>query len=447
MSNIKILFGTKILSGIKIPFGIKILKDFIFCSLAAIFLLLAALPAHAILTIEIIGSGENQIPVAVVPFSGAAGLAKEVSTVVAADLQRSGLFQLVDPAGKSPKEPNEVVYADWVGVDNLVLGSVQEQPNDRIEVKVRLFDMTKKRELLAQAVSARKDQLRAISHRVADLIYEKLTGDAGVFGTRIAYINRLGKDNRLMVADSDGFGEQAVLSINEPIMSPAWSPDGSHLAYVTFELGHAVVYVQSLYTNQRIVLANFSGSNSSPVWSPDGKHLALVLTRDGGSQIYLIRSNGTELRRLTFGRGIDTEPNFSPDGQHLLFTSDRGGSAQIYRMSAEGGTFERLTFEGGSNFSPRYSPDGKSFVFSHQSSGHFYVAVHDFESRQMQLLTEGGWEKKPSFSPNGKLVLYSSEAKLRGILATVSSDGRVKQRMFPQSGDIREPTWGPFLRK
>jgi len=403
--------------------------------------------SHAILSIEIIGSGENQIPITVVPFTGDAKLVKDVSAIVTADLQRSGLFKLIDAAGKSPKELHEINYADWVGIDNLVIGSVHELANDRIEVRVRLLDMTKKKELLAQAVSARKDQMRAISHRVSDLIYEKLTGDAGVFGTRIAYINRQGKDNRLVVADSDGYGEQAVLSINEPIMSPAWSPDGSHLAYVTFELGHAVVYVQSLYTNQRIVLANFSGSNSSPAWSPDGKHLAVVLTRDGGSQIYLVRPNGTEFRRLTFGGAIDTEPNFSPDGQHLLFASDRGGSVQIYRLSVDGGAAERLTFEGGSNFSPRYSPDGKSFVFSHHSGGRFYVAVQDFDSRQMQLLTEGGWEKKPSFSPNGKLVLYSSEAKSRGILATVSSDGRVKQRMFPQSGDIREPTWGPFLRK
>lgn len=416
-------------------------------SWALLILLGTAFPAQAILTIEIVGSGENQIPIAIVPFAGDAVLAKDVSKVVATDLQRSGLFQLIDPDGKTPKEPKDVVYADWPGVDNLVIGSVQALPNGRVEVKVRLLDMNKKSEMVAQAVSARQDQLRAISHRVSDLIYEKLTGDAGVFGTRIAYINRQGKANRLVVADSDGFGEQAVLAINQPILSPAWSPDGSHLAYVTLETGHAVVYAQSLYTNQRIVLANFPGSNSAPAWSPDGKYLALVLTRDGSSQIYLVRSNGSELRRLTFGGSIDTEPNFSPDGQHLLFTSDRGGSPQVYRMSIDGGPAQRLTFEGGSNFSPRYSPDGKSFVFSHQSGGRFYVAVHDFESKQMQLLTEGGWEKKPSFSPNGKLVLYSSEAKLRGILATVSSDGRVKQRMFPQSGDIREPVWGPFLRK
>ena len=411
-----------------------------------ILFLCGALPAHAVLTIEIMGAGENQIPIAIVPLAGEDKLAQSISEIVSADLARSGLFRLVGSAGKRPHEPNEVVYADWAGVDALLIGSVKVQPNGRVEVKIRLLDAVKQTELFGQAVSAKNDQLRAIGHRIADLIYEKLTGDAGVFSTRIAYVNRQGKSNRLVVADSDGYGEQSVLSISEPIMSPAWSPDGSHLAYVTFEQGHAVVYAQSLLTKQRVVLANFSGSNSAPVWASDGKSLAIVLTRDGSSQIYLVRPDGSNLRRITFSGVIDTEPNFSPDGQYLLFTSNRGGSAQIYRMPVEGGSAERQTFDGGSNFSPRYSPDGKSFVFAHFMNGKFYIAMQDFQSKQMQLLTDGGWEKKPSFSPNGKLVLFASEARGRGILATVSSDGRVKQRMFPQDGDIREPVWGPFLK-
>ena len=406
-----------------------------------------AWPAHAALEIEIIGAGEHQIPVSIVPFAGDGKLAQAINGVISADLARSGLFRLVDPAGKAPHEPREVAYADWAGVDALAIGSIEEQINNRVAVKFRLLDAVKQTELVGQSVSGKTDQLRAIAHRIADMIYEKLTGDAGVFSTRIAYVNRQGKYNRLVVADSDGYGEQTVLSTNEPLMSPAWSPDGSHLAYVSFEQGHAAVYVQSLLTNQRRVIANYRGSNSAPAWSPDGRLLAVVLTRDGSSQIYLVQPDGSNLRRFTFSGAIDTEPNFSPDGQYLLFTSDRGGSPQIYRIPVEGGMAERITFDGGNNFSPRYSPDGKGFVFAHLTGGRFYTATQDFETKQMQLLTDGGWEKKPSFAPNGKLILFASEAQGRGILATVSSDGRVKQRMFPQSGDIREPTWGPFLKQ
>ncbi|MDD5384103.1 MAG: Tol-Pal system beta propeller repeat protein TolB [Gallionella sp.] len=415
-------------------------------SIVGLLLLAQASMVGAVLSIEIIGAGEHQIPVAIVPFGGDDKLAQSINEVVTGDLQRSGLFRLVDPTGKSPHEPAEVSYPDWQvrGAEALAIGTVAAQPNGRIEARFRLMDVVKQTELAGQAVSASEDQIRAIGHRIADLIYEKLTGDKGVFSTRIAYVNRQGKSFRLIVADSDGHNEQTVLAHNEPIMSPAWSPDGSHLAYVSFETGHAVVYVQSLYTNQRMVLADFRGSNSAPAWSPDGKQLAVVLTRDGSSQLYLIRPDGSGLRRVTFSGTIDTEPNFSPDGQYLLFTSDRGGSAQIYRMPVDGDLAERMTFGEGTNFSPRYSPDGKSFVFAHLNNGGFYVAVQDFQAGQRSLLTEGGWEKKPSFAPNGKLILFASEARGRGILATVSSDGRVKQHMFTQSGDAREPTWGPY---
>jgi TolB protein len=414
--------------------------------LAAFVLMCAAYSAQATLNIEIIGAGEHQIPISIVPFAGESQLAQSISGVIINDLKRSGLFRTVDPAGKAPHEPKDVIFTDWSGVDALVIGSVVQGADGRVQVQFRLFDTLKQIELTGQAVSAKSDQLRAIAHRIADMIYEKFTGDAGVFSTRIAYINREGKTNRLVVADSDGYGEQTVLSLNESIMSPAWSPDGSHLAYVTFEQGHAVTYVQSLLMRQRAVLAAFPGSNSAPAWSPDGKQLAIVLTRDGSSQIYLVRPDGSGLRRVTFSDAIDTEPNFSPDGQYLLFTSDRGGSAQIYRMPVEGGDAERLTFEGTNNFSPRYSPDGKSFVFMHSNGKQFLIATQDFETRQMQILTDVGWEKKPSYAPNGKLVLFATESQGRGILATVSSDGRVKQKMIPQRGDIREPTWGPFLK-
>ncbi|MEQ1917422.1 MAG: Tol-Pal system protein TolB, partial [Gallionella sp.] len=209
--------------------------------------------------------------------------------------------------------------------------------------------------------------------------------------------------------------------------------------------GHAAVFAQSVYSNQRRMLADFPGSNSAPAWSPDGKQLAVVLTRDGSSQIYMMNADGSNLRRITFSEGIDTEPNFSPDGQWLLFTSDRGGSAQVYRMAVVGGPVQRLTFGEGSNYSPRHSHDGKSFVFTHRANGQFYITTQDFLTGQMQIISDGGWEKKPSYAPNDKLILFASEANGRGILASVSSDGRVKQRMFTQSGDAREPVWGPHL--
>lgn len=401
--------------------------------------------AAAVLSIEIIGAGEHQIPISIVPFDGDAKLVQSINEVVTGDLQRSGLFRLVDPTGKSPHEPADVKYADWQvrGADALAIGKVSTLPNGRIEARFRLLDVVKQTELIGQIVTSNENQIRALGHRIADLIFEKLTGDKGVFNTRIAYVNRKGKDFRLVVADSDGYNEQTVLAQNEPIMSPSWSPDGSHLAFVSFESGHAVVYVQSLYTNQRIVLADFRGSNSAPAWSPDGRQLAVVLSRDGSSQIHLIRPDGSGLKRITFSGGIDTEPNFSPDGQYLLFTSDRGGSPQIYRMPVDGGSEQRITFGEGNNYSPRHSPDGKNFVFAHFTKGKFYVAMQDFQSGQMSILTDGGWDKKPSFSPNGKLILFASEARGRGILATVSSDGRVRQHMFTQSGDARDPVWGP----
>lgn len=405
-----------------------------------------ALSAHAALDIEITGAGEHQIPVSIVPFAGEEALNQKISEVIASDLKRSGMFKLVDTAGKTPHETSEVVYADWSAADALTIGSTSKQADGRIEVKFRLLDTHKQSQLLGQSVVARADQVRAIAHRIADMIYEKFTGDAGVFSTRIAYVNKDGGMYRLVVADSDGFGEQSVLTLKHPIMSPSWSPDGSHLAYVTFEQGRAVTYIQSLYTRQRFVLAAFPGSNSSPAWSPDGKQLAIVLTREGSSNIYLVRPDGTGLKRLTYTDAIDTEPCFSPDGRFLLFASDRGGSVQIYRMSVDGGFAERLTFDGNNNFSPRFSPDGNSFVFMHSSGGQFYIATMDFQTRQMQVLTDVGWDKKPSFAPNGKIILFATESLSRGILATVSSDGRVRQKMTPQQGDIREPMWGPFLK-
>ncbi len=406
--------------------------------------------AHSQLRIDIIGAGANQVPIAIAPFKGEETLPQKVTAVVAADLVRSGLFKIVDSGGLTviPAEPAEVQYPVWTarGADALVIGSVSPLPNGYWDVRFRLLDVAKQTQLTGFAYQVTTQQLRNTAHKIADAIYEKLMGDVGVFGTRITYVVKLGTRFELQVADADGYGAQTILASNEPIISPKWSPDGTRLAYVSFERRKPIVYIQSLVTGSRTVAANFKGSNSAPAWSPDGTRLAVVLTKDGNSQIYLINADGGNATRLTHTSTIDTEPNFSPDGQWVIFTSDRGGSPQIYRVPASGGAPERLTFEGSYNVSPRYAPDGKSFVFIQRNGGRFNVAVQDFVSRQTQVLTENGIDESPSFAPNGRIILYATEVRGRGILAAVSSDGRVRQRFSAEIGDVREPAWGPILK-
>ena len=416
-----------------------------------LFLWLVSAPLHAALNIEIFGGGATQIPIAIVPFAAEEKLKQSLTPVISADLHRSGLFKLVDTAGLTPHEPVEVVYPDWInrGAGALVIGSTTPLPQGQVSLRVRLLDVARQVELASYTETVSAEQLRAAAHRIADMIYEKLTGDVGVFSTRIAYVVKQGKKYSLQVADADGFNAQPVIEYTEPIISPAWSPDGTRLAYVSFENKKPVVYMQTLATRGRKAVANFRGSNSAPAWSPDGKKLAVVLSLMGGSQIFLINSDGGGLQRLTQSSGIDTEPSFSPDGRYIIFTSDRGGSPQIYRMPVTGGPSaraERLTFEGNYNVSPRYSPDGKSFTFIHRSSDRFNVATQDFATGQVQLLTDSRFDESPSFAPNGKIILYATEIRGRGILSAVSSDGRTRQQLSTQAGDIREPAWGPLRR-
>ncbi|HZR02733.1 MAG TPA: Tol-Pal system beta propeller repeat protein TolB [Burkholderiales bacterium] len=401
------------------------------------------------LTIEIIGGGADQIPITVVPFGAEEAQSNRLSEVIAADLARSGRFKLqaVGSVRPLPTEPGEVNYRFWKNQGNqtLVIGRLSERNDGKIDVRFRLMDTTKEAQLLGYSYTVGPAQIRATAHKIADQIYEKLTGEPGVFSTRIAYVARHPNRFELHVADADGFNSQFILAHREPVISPAWSPEGNRIAYVSFEQRKAIVFLHDLQKGTRTIVANYEGSNSAPAWAPDGERLAVVLSKDGVSQLYSVRPDGNDLVRLTNSNAIDTEPSFSPDGKTVLFTSDRGGSPQIYRMRTSGGAAERVTFEGNYNVTPRYSPDGKSFAFIQRAQGRYSLAIMDFASRQMQALTDGQFDGSPTFAPNGRLVLYASIVKGRGILAAVSSDGRIKQKITASAQDVREPAWGPLV--
>ncbi|HTM58926.1 MAG TPA: Tol-Pal system beta propeller repeat protein TolB [Burkholderiales bacterium] len=402
------------------------------------------------MSIEITGAGAQRIPVALVPFAGENALQPGISTIIRADLERSGLFRGLElpPIVPEPTEATTINYAEWRSrlADALLVGSVQPRPDGRFEARFRLYDVVKQVPLGGVAYTLGKEQLRATAHRISDFVYEKLTGEKGVFSTRIAYVVKRGNRYELQISDYDGAGAETALASFEPIISPVWSPDGKRLAYVSFEAKKPVVYVHSLVDGKRRVIANFKGSNSAPAWTPDGNRLAVVLSREGGSQMFMINADGTGLRRLATSTSIDTEPRFSPDGQWIYFTSDRGGTPQLYRMPASGGEPQRISFEGSYNVTPRISPDGKTIAYiTRNPAGKFQVALLDLSNRQVQILTDSDRDESPSFSPNGRMILLATVINERGVLSAVSADGRVKQRLSTAAGDVREPAWGPFI--
>jgi TolB protein len=416
------------------------------------YLFLAALAlaaaAQAQLTIDITTTGGRQIPIAIMPLAGETSQPQVVSEVVGADLARTGLFRLVNTLGVTPvpTEPSEVNFPDWTSrnAEALVIGKVEPLPEGRVEVRFRLFDVQKSAQLASFSYVVPPAQLRTTAHRIADVIYEKLTGDKGVFSTKITYVVKRAGRYELQVADADGFNAQSVLASREPIMSPAWSPDGSRIAYVSFDQKKPIVVVQSLAAGTTQVVANFRGNNSAPAWSPDGRMLAVALSKDGLTQVYRLPATGGTPQRISESTGIDTQPAFSPDGQWIAFTSDRGGSPQIYRVPAAGGPAQRLTFEGSYNVGPRYSPDGKSIAFVQREGGRFRIASLEVATGQVTVLTDGTLDDSPSFAPNGKMILYETQVGGRGQLAAVSGDGRVRQRLTSSAGDVQDPAWGPM---
>ncbi len=420
-------------------------------------LLLINSQANAALTIEITKGQQGALPIAVIPF-GWQGPApyppQNVAAIIANDLTISGRFSPLEEKDliARPTEGRQVNFRDWrlLGAPNIVVGKVIAE-GDRYKVQFQLFDVYREIQQVGFSFEASGKDLRRLAHKISDLIYETLTGERGAFATRIAYIKakdgQAGRMYSLFVADVDGHDAQLIVRSRHPLMSPSWSPDGTRLAYVSFENGRSMIYVQNVLTGERERVSAFKGINGAPTWSPDGKRLAMSLSKDGNSEIYVMHLGSKRLRRLTNHYAIDTEPTWSPSGDSIAFTSDRGGRPQIYQISAQGGgKAERLTYDGRQNLNPVYSPDGKRLAMIRGEGGSYRVAVMDLENKMTQILTDARLDESPSFAPNGSMVIYATEYMGRGVLSAVSVDGRVQQRIgLQEGGDAREPAWGPFL--
>ena len=406
-------------------------------------------PAMAPFRVDVTGVGLTQLPIAIAPFRGDAQAPQKIAAIVQADLERSGQFRSIDASGAAMDESSRPDVAMWrqKSADSLATGSITRTADGRYDVRFRLWDVVRGQDLGGQSFVVTQGDLRLVAHRIADFIYEKLTGERGVFSTRITYVTKTGSRYSLWVADADGENAQSALSSPEPIISPAWSPSGGQIAYVSFESRKPVVYVHDVATGRRRLIANFRGSNSAPAWAPDGRTLAVTLSRDGGSQLYTIDANGGEPRRLMQSSGIDTEPVFSSDGRTIYFVSDRGGAPQIYRVPVGGGSAERVTFSGNYNISPSISPDGKWLAFISRVGGAFKLHVMDLASGAVNAITDTTADENPSFAPNSRLLVYATQQQGREALMTTTLDGKIKARLAGQAGDIREPDWGSFQKQ
>ena len=408
----------------------------------------SAMPALAQFKVEVSGVGLTQLPIAIAPFRGEAQAPQKMAGIVQADLERSGQFRGIDASGVALDETSRPDVALWKqkNADSLVTGSVARLADGRFDVRFRLWDVVRSQDLGGQSYVVAQGDLRLVAHRIADYVYEKLTGERGVFSTRIVYVTKSGSRYSLWVADADGENAQAALSSPEPIISPAWSPTGGQIAYVSFESRKPVVYVHDVATGKRRLIANFRGSNSAPAWSPDGRSLAVTLSRDGNSQLYTIDASGGEARRLMQSPGIDTEPVYSVDGRSIYFVSDRGGAPQIYKVASSGGNAERVTFTGNYSISPSLSSDGRWLAYISRTGAGFKLQVMDLASGAVQSVTDTTADESPSFAPNSRLIVYATQQQGREALMTTTLDGKIKARLAGQGGDIREPGWGPFQK-
>ncbi|MFG6440559.1 Tol-Pal system beta propeller repeat protein TolB [Roseateles sp. LKC17W] len=406
---------------------------------------LAASPVLAQVRIDIAGVGGTRIPVAIADFRDESRSPQPIAAIIRADLERSGLFRSVDAPG-ALSETTVPAYADWKArqADALVAGSVTRLADGRLDIRFKLWDVVKGAEIIGQAQAVLPDDARLAAHRIADVVYEKLTGEKGVFATRMAYVTKAGRRYSLVIADADGEGAKAALSSPEAIISPTWAPNGRELAYVSFESGKATVRIQDVQTGTRRVLADFKGTNSAPAWSPDGSQLVLSLSREGGTQLFVINRDGSGLRRIAQSSAIDTEACFAPDGSKIYFVSDRGGGPQIYRMPAGGGAAERVTFNGNYNISPAISPDGRTMAYITRAGGAFRLSVMDLATGQSQQISDANDDESPSFAPNSKLIVYASRAGGKEVLMTTTLDGKIKTPLLVSLSEVREPSWGSF---
>ncbi len=410
--------------------------------------------AYAVLEIEITQGIEGALPIAIVAFAGDVYTAPEVvENIVRDDLQRSGFF---DVLGKQrfPQivtDPSQLNYKVWrdAGVESLLLGKVTKAGAGQYRVEFQLFDLIRQKRLLGHVVPATIKDVRKVGHKISDLVFEKLTGIRGAFSTRIAYVSTINKNTAnqkyvLQIADADGHNARTVFSSKKQLLSPSWSPDGTRLAYVSFESGNSAVYVQDIIQGTRSRISGRAGINSAPAWSPDGRYLALTLSVGGSPDIYIMDMGARDIKRLTSATSIDTEACWMPDSKSLLFTSDRSGGPQIYRVSVNGGKPKRLTFEGEYNAAADISPDGRYLTLVNNSGHGFRIAVMDMQNQAMRVISNGSLDEGPSYAPNGSMIIYATAEQGRGVLAAVSADGRVKQKIRLTEGDVREPTWSPF---
>jgi TolB protein len=423
---------------------------------ALVALMLGSAFAHAQLTIEITRGQENAVPIAVVPFgwesTGAAPF--DVAEVVAADLQRSGRFSTLDRKDMidRPNSGAQIRFQDWryLKTDYITVGKLMPDGQGRFAAQFELYNVLNSQRLAGQRLTASADSMRALAHRIADIIYEQITGTRGAFSTRVAFVavegNPPQQRYKMIVADADGENQRTIASSTEPMMSPAWSPDGQSLAYVSFESKASAIYVQTVRSGERRRVSARAGINGAPSWSPDGTTLALTLSRkDGDVDVYTLNLSTQVLTRMTFDPGIDTEPSWSLDGRKLYFNSDRAGGPQIYEIDVSNpNRATRVTFEGSYNARPRLSPDGKQLAIVFLDRGNYRIATVDLASKAVQVLSTGRQDESPSFAPNGATLIYATQDRGRGVLATVSIDGRVTQRLAASSGDVREPVWSPF---